>query len=217
MKNQIFLGALTLALSQVFTISANAGAVRLLRQIPACKGFEAVKKVNEADQMADSAMTDAKAAIKDIEALDSTCTKIAAASSYNSDTEIKKLTSESKIAARNSMSAVKSLDLAAKKAEPIMDSLGAIGAREKCVKEAKELPSRLLASKKEVEVAMKKVESCVNRAAMPSPPKKALPPCGPFNPGTPGVDCYDPGTSCMPGEKGCVDRGSSDDAPMKKY
>jgi hypothetical protein len=199
MKNLILLSALAFGLSQTFGLPAHASAERLLHAIPACKEFQSVKKVNEADKAADEAMDKASLALGNIKSFDGTCSSMAGDSSYNSSAKINELNSNSLTATKSAASAVTTLDAAIKTVTPVANSLGAIGAPKSCVNEAKALPGKLAMKKREVEAAMKKVESCVNRAstgAESSISTKAATNNG-FKPNCMYVENAQPGINCI--------------------
>lgn len=207
MKNLIVLSALTFSISQIVCPAAQAGAQRLLQAMPACKDFGSVKNVNNADRQANMAMSQADAALHSIKTFDNTCAATASGSTYNSDEQIAKITSDSKAATKTAASAVNALDAAIKAVTPIGNSLGAVGAGKDCVKEAKSLPAKLATKQKEVEKAMRNVESCVNRTStVTTNSVSTVTSVGSGISGANPADHSHEESSCMPGDEGCVDR-----------
>lgn len=209
MKNLIFAGALIIGISGALAQPAQASAVRLLQAMPACKDFAEVKRVNEADKLADGAMSQSESALVNIKTFDQTCGQTAADSSYNSEAQINKMMSESKIATKTAVTAMNTLEAAIKQVKPVANSLAAVGTRKDCVKEASALPEKLAAEQAKLKSAMKNLESCVNRPSVSTVTGMSTSTVTSTSSGISGknpADHSDTPSSCMPGDGDCADR-----------
>jgi hypothetical protein len=190
-----------------------------LNLIPACQPFSSLKKVSEADYNAKMAMNKGDAALGNIKTFDGTCSSTATDSSYNSDTQINKLVADSKMATQTAVSAVNALAAAIKFVTPVGNSLAAISAPKDCVNEAKALPAKLSTQKKNVEGAMKKLQSCVSRNSVSTSTHVSTgtdsgisgfkPDCKLVGNPQPGKNCQEAESSCPPDEPNCEDRSLS--------
>jgi len=159
MKNLILLIALAIGLP------AHASVERLMHTMPACKSFQSVKNVNEADKAVGMAMSKAQLALDDIKALDGTCSSMAGDSSFNASAKINELTTNAPNAIKSATMATAALDTATKAITPVANGLGAVGAPKSCVNEAKAIPGKLMAKQKELDSAKEKLKSCVDRGS----------------------------------------------------